>query len=177
VLTGGVSGIAMAMGVTFISLQGFEMVSAIAGEIKDPQRTIPRAIFLSLAISFAVYMPLFFLVATAGVDGGHVMALAEASPETVVAAAAGEWLGAVGYWVIVVAITLATLSALQANLLTASRISFAMAHDHTLLGHGARASDLAAGSGKQDLHAPRIFAYRALRFADGRSLACRNACQ
>ena len=32
----------------------------------------------------------------------------------------------------VVAIALATLSALQANLLTASRIAFAMAHDHTL---------------------------------------------
>jgi APA family basic amino acid/polyamine antiporter len=130
---GGVTGIVMAMGVTFISLQGFEMVSAIAGEIKDPQRSIPKAIFLSLAISFAVYMPLFFLVPTSGVDnGGHIMKIAEANPDTVVAIAAEQYLGAAGYWVIVVSIILATLSALQANLLTASRIAFAMAHDHTL---------------------------------------------
>jgi amino acid transporter len=131
--SGGLSGVVMAMGVTFISLQGFEMVSAIAGEVKDPRKTVPRAIFLSLGISFAVYMPLIFLVATSGVDdGAHIIQVAEANPDTVVAVAASEYLGAAGYWVIVIAIILATLSALQANLLTASRIAFAMAHDHTL---------------------------------------------
>ena len=131
--SGGISGLVAAMGVMFISLQGFEMVAAIAGEVKDPQRSIPRAVFGSLAISFAVYMPLVFLVATAGVDdGNHVMALAAKSPETVTAHAVSEFLGSAGYWVMVTLIAIATLSAIQSNLLTASRIAFAMAHDHTL---------------------------------------------
>ncbi len=131
--SGGIGGVVTAMGVMFISLQGFEMISAIAGEIREPKRTIPRAIFISLAISIAVYVPLLFLVATAGVDAGeHIAALAKTSPDTVVAVAARRFLGEAGYWLIVVAIILATLSALQANLLTASRVSFAMAHDHTL---------------------------------------------
>jgi len=131
--SGGASGLIAAMGVTFISLQGFEMVSAIAGEVKEPTKTIPRAIFGSLAISFAIYMPLMFLIPTAGVDGGaHVTALAAANPDTVMAVAAREFLGGFGYWFVVVAIALATLSALQSNLLTASRVAFAMAQDHTL---------------------------------------------
>ena len=131
--SGGLTGLVAAMGVMFISLQGFEMVAAIAGEVRDPERTIPRAVFLSLGISFAVYLPLVFLVATAGVDdGAHVMALAAANPDTVAAVAVSEFLGSAGYWVMVVLIALATLSAVQSNLLTASRIAFAMAHDHTL---------------------------------------------
>ncbi len=130
---GGLSGLIAAMGVMFISLQGFEMVSAIAGEIKEPRRTIPKAIFGSLAISLAIYVPLLFLVATAGVDGGHdVMDLAAGNPDTLVATAARQFLGGPGYWFVIVAIALATLSALQANLLTASRIAYAMAHDHAL---------------------------------------------
>lgn len=130
---GGLTGLAAAMGVTFISLQGFEMVAAIAGEIREPKRTIPRAVFASLAISLAVYIPLLFLMATAGVDdGGDITALARANPDTVGAVAASAFLGPAGFWIIVVAIILATLSALQANLLTASRIGFAMATDHAL---------------------------------------------
>ena len=130
--SGGFDGLILATGLMFISLQGFEMVSAIAGELKDPQRTIPKAIFGSLAISLAIYVPLLFLVATAGVDGGHINELAAANPDTVVAAAARQWMGGPGYWFVVTAIALATLSALQANLLTASRIAYAMAHDHAL---------------------------------------------
>ncbi len=131
--SGGLDGFIAAMGVMFISLQGFEMVSAIAGEIKEPRRTIPKAIFGSLAISLAIYVPLMFLVATAGVDGGpDVMAMSAANPDTVVASAARQFLGPIGYWFVVVAIALATLSALQANLLTASRIAYTMAHDHAL---------------------------------------------
>lgn len=130
--SGGLDGIIAAMGVTFISLQGFEMVSAIGGEIVEPRKNIPRAIFLSLAISFAIYMPLMFLIPTAGVESGSVMTMAASNPDTVMAAAARAFLGEFGYWFVITAIALATLSALQSNLLTASRVAFAMAHDHTL---------------------------------------------
>jgi len=131
--SGGLHGLIAAMGVTFISLQGFEMVAAIAGEVREPRRTIPKAIFGSLAISLAIYLSLMFLVATAGVVGGeHITTLAAAHPDTVVAVAARHFLGGPGYWFVILAIALATLSALQANLLTASRVAYTMARDHTL---------------------------------------------
>jgi basic amino acid/polyamine antiporter, APA family len=131
--TGGLDAIIAAMGLLFISLQGFEMIPAVAGEIKDPKHTIPRAVFLSLAISIAIYVPMLFVVATGGVEPGQSIGqLAQHKPDLVVANAAQRFLGPTGYWMIVVSIVLATLSALQANLLTASRISYAMAGDHTL---------------------------------------------
>jgi amino acid transporter len=131
--SGGLDGLIAATGLTFVSLQGFEMISAIAGEVRDPQKTIPRSIFLSLGISFWIYLPLLILVATAGVGSGEsVVSLAAVNPETVVATAARRFLGEAGYWFVITAVALATLSALQANLLTASRVAHAMAHDHTL---------------------------------------------
>jgi len=131
--SGGFNGLLAAMGVTFISLQGFEMIAAVAGEVKEPRSTIPRAIFLSLGISLAIYLLTMFLVASAGVEpGSKITELAAANPDTVMAVAARRFLGEAGYWLIVVSIILATLSALQANLLTASRVAFAMASDHTL---------------------------------------------
>jgi basic amino acid/polyamine antiporter, APA family len=130
---GGVGGIIAAMGVTFIAIQGFEMIAAVAGEIRAPERTIPRAMFLSIIISLAVYVPLLFVVVTAGVEPGkHITVLAAQSPDTVVAVAVRRFLGETGYWIVVVAVILATLSALHANLLTASRVAHAMARDHTL---------------------------------------------
>jgi basic amino acid/polyamine antiporter, APA family len=131
--TGGVGGILSAMGLLFISLQGFEMISAVAGEIREPQKTIPRSIFLSLGISLAIYVPMMIVVAMGGVDpGGHISDIAAKTPDTVIAVAARRFLGEPGYWLIVIAIILATLSALRANLLTSSRIALAMAKDRTL---------------------------------------------
>jgi APA family basic amino acid/polyamine antiporter len=132
-LVGGAGGLLAAMGFTFISIQGFEMIAAIAGEIRDPGRTIPRAMFLSLAIALAIYVPLLFVIATAGVESGqHISELARTHPDTVVAEAVRHYLGEPGYWMVVVAIVLATLSALHANLLTASRVALAMATDRAL---------------------------------------------
>ncbi len=132
-LEGGMGGLIAAMGFTFISIQGFEMISAIAGEIRDPRRTIPRAMFLSLAISLAIYLPLLFVIATAGVEPGqHIADLARQHPDTVAAIAVRRFLGEPGYWIVVIAIVLATLSALHANLLTASRVALAMSSDRAL---------------------------------------------
>ena len=73
--TGGAGGVLAAMGGTFIALQGFDLVAAVAGEVKDPARTIPRAMLLSLGAALLVYLPLLFVVSTVGNPGGDVAAL------------------------------------------------------------------------------------------------------
>jgi basic amino acid/polyamine antiporter, APA family len=131
--TGGFGGIAKSMGITFIAIQGFEMIAAIAGEVREPRRTLPRAMFLSILISLAVYLPLLFVIATAGIEAGtDVTTVAAANPETLSPDAVRRFLGEPGYWIIVVGVILGTVTAVQANLLTASRIALAMAGDHTL---------------------------------------------
>ena len=136
---GGAGGLLTAMGYTFIALQGFDLIAAVGGEIKDPGRTIPRAMLLSLLAALVIYLPFLFIVATVGTEPGmSITELSTANPATVVAVAANNYLGPFGYWMVIVAALLSMLSALQANLFAASRISFAMARDKALpstLGH------------------------------------------
>ncbi len=129
----GSAGLFQAMGFTFIALQGFDLIAAVAGEIKDPARNIPRAMLLSLAIALAIYLPLLFLVSAAGVGPGEsITEMSRKDPEGVIAVAARHFLGDFGYWLVAIAGVLAMLSALHANLFAASRVAYAMAKDRTL---------------------------------------------
>ena len=133
VAPGGVVGVVQAMGVLFIAFQGFAIVPALAGDVRDPARTLPRASLTAVAVATILYLPLFLATATAGLpEGVALVEFARASDATMVAEAAAGYLGDVGYvWVAVVAI-LATLTALEANLLGASRLARTMARDRTL---------------------------------------------
>lgn len=129
----GTRGLFEAMGYTFIALQGFDLIAAVAGEVRDPGRTLPRAMLLSLGAALLIYLPLLFVIATVGVPpGGSVAAASAARPEAMMAEAARQFLGAAGFWLVIVAAVLSMLSALHANLLAASRVALAMAQDRTL---------------------------------------------
>lgn len=128
----GGQGMVQAMGYTFIALQGFDLIAAVGGEVKRPERNIPRAMILSLATALVIYLPLLVLVVVVGFPGGSVAAAAARDPETLIALAARNFLGPTGYWLVVVAGLLSMLSALQANLLAASRFARTMATDRTL---------------------------------------------
>lgn len=130
---GGLFGILQTMGFTFITLQGFDLIPAVASEIKNPQRNIPLAIFVSLSMALAIYLPFLFIISTAGVPAGQsIISLARANPETLVAISVSNFLGPIGYWIVIIAAILSMLSALYANMLAASRIALAMSADRTL---------------------------------------------
>ena len=57
----GITGIALAMGLTFIAFEGYEIISQAGDEIKNPKRNIPRAILLSLAIVVTLYVVFTFV--------------------------------------------------------------------------------------------------------------------
>ena len=129
----GATGLLTAMGFTFIALQGFDLIATVGGEVKEPERNIPRAMLSSLGIALCVYIPLLFLVSTVGVaPGSSISRMSAENPATVMADAAYNFAGAIGYWLVIVAAILSTLSALSANVLAASRISLRMAGDRTL---------------------------------------------
>ena len=134
--SGGFSGLIAAMGYTFIALQGFDLIGSAAGEIKNPERTIPKAMMGTLAVGLAIYLPLLFFMSTVGVpEGESITEMSRENPETVLAVAAQNYLGAFGFWLVLVAGIFSMLSALQANLFAASRISLSMAKDRTLNHH------------------------------------------
>jgi amino acid permease len=95
---------------------------AVAGEIREPERNIPRAMLTSLGIALLIYLPLLLVISTAGVAPGESIADAvKDKPEAIIAVAAKQFLGSFGYWLVIVAAILSMLSALQANLFAASR--------------------------------------------------------
>ncbi|MDE2945327.1 MAG: amino acid permease [Gemmatimonadota bacterium] len=125
-------GLLQAMGYTFIALQGFDLIAAVGGEVRDSRRTVPRAMYLSLGIALVVYIPLLVIVATVGAPPEGIQAAARANTEGLVAEAAERFMGPAGYWFVIGAGLLSMLSALQANLFGASRVAFSMARDRTL---------------------------------------------
>ena len=132
-LPAGTSGLLLAMGTTFIALQGFDLIAAVAGEVRDPDRTLPRAIVGSLSIAIALYLPLLFVVVTVGVEPGQTIRSASLQgPGTAFARAVETFLGTPGFWLVVGAALLSMLSALRANLLAASRIALTMGRDRSL---------------------------------------------
>ena len=131
--THGAAGLAGAMGLTFIALQGFDAIATVAGEVREPRRVLPRAILGSLAIALAIYIPLLLLVSVLGVnEGGSIATLASEDPETVIAVAVANFLGPTGWWIVMVAAVLSMLSALEANLRAASQVVLSMGRDRTL---------------------------------------------
>ncbi len=130
---GGLSGLVQAMGFTFIALQGFDLIAAAAGEIRDPGKTIPRAMLLSLGIALLVYVPLLFVLIAVGFpSSAALMEVSRTQPEAIVALGARHYLGSFGYWLVLVAGVLSMLSALQANIMAAARVAAAMSRDRTL---------------------------------------------
>lgn len=125
-------GLLQAMGYTFIALQGFDLIAAVGGEVRDSERTVPRAMYLSLGIALVVYIPLLIVVSTVGAPPEGIQAAAQARPEGLVAEAAERFMGPAGYWLVIGAGLLSMLSALHANVFGASRVAFSMARDRTL---------------------------------------------
>ena len=129
----GVNGLLIAMGYTFIAMHGFDLISAVGGEIKNPEKNIPRSMLLSLGISIILYIPLLFVIATVGVDKGQtITSMGSRYLEEVVAVGAKNYMGNFGYWLVLVAGILSMLSALNANIFGASRVAYKMAVDRTL---------------------------------------------
>ncbi len=129
----GILGLIQAMGYTFIALQGFDLIAAIGGEVRQPEKTIPRAMLVSLLIALAIYIPLLFFIATVGIKPGQsILMLSSENPAEIVAIAAQNYLGRFGYWLVIFAGIFSMLSALYANLLASSRFAFTMARDRTL---------------------------------------------
>jgi APA family basic amino acid/polyamine antiporter len=122
-VTGGhVGGVLQAAGLLFFAFAGYARVTTLGEEIRDPARTIPRAIRLALLLTLAVYvMVAVTLLAVLGTD----LATSKAPLADAVHAAGADWLEpAVRAGAVV-----AALGSLLSLILGVSRTSLAMARD------------------------------------------------
>jgi amino acid transporter/nucleotide-binding universal stress UspA family protein len=133
-LPNGFTGILAAMGLTFIAFEGYDLIATVSEEVKDPKRTIPRAILLSLGITMVVYLSVVFvsLAAVPPAEGLPTWKLLGKYGETGIIRAAEGFMPTFGIFLILVGGLFATLSALNATILASSRVAFSMGRDWML---------------------------------------------
>jgi amino acid transporter/nucleotide-binding universal stress UspA family protein len=156
-LPNGFGGVFIAMGITFIAFEGYEIIVQAGEEVKDPQETLPKSIFYAMAAVVTIYMLVaLVLIGTVEVTptllqaaeeatGGHTTGLPPISTIENPAnwqvlgrlgelglAIAAEQIIPYGTLIILVAGIFSTLSALNATTYSSTRVSFAMGRDRVL---------------------------------------------
>lgn len=158
--TNGLGGVFLAMGLTFIAFEGYEIIAQSGEEVVNPKRNIPRAIFLSIAIVVVIYLLVGFAALTAvtpednrptwmflggtecselpGACPPDYEPLAEGAstielePELAIINAAESFMGSWGSILLLVGGLMSAMSALNATIYSSSRVSFAMGRDRAL---------------------------------------------
>ena len=124
--SGSAYGVLQAAGLLFFAFAGYARIATLGEEVRDPERTIPRAIVVALAITVGVYTVVAVtLVAVLGVDG---LAAAEAPVAAAVAAGSWAWAEPVAR----VGASMAALGALLALVAGVGRTTLAMAREGDL---------------------------------------------
>lgn len=121
-----VSGVLQAAGLLFFAFAGYARIATLGEEVRDPARTIPRAIPLALGITLLVYAVV--AVAALLVLGPRGLAEANAPLSVMVRTAGADWLEPV----VRVGAVVAALGSLLALILGVSRTTMAMARDRHL---------------------------------------------
>ncbi len=120
------TGVLQAAGLLFFAFAGYARIATLGEEVRDPARTIPRAIPLALAITLVVYAAV--AVAALSVLGPGRLAEATAPLSELAHATGHGWLEPA----VRVAAAVAALGSLLALILGVSRTTLAMARDRHL---------------------------------------------
>ncbi len=125
-LAAGPYGLLQSAGLLFFAFAGYARIATLGEEVRDPEKTIPRAIIIALAITILIYAVVAVtLLGTLGAD-----ALAGSRAPLRDAATAGGWLWAAP--IVSVGAALAALGALLALIAGVGRTSLAMAREADL---------------------------------------------
>ena len=112
-----------AAGIVIFAFSGIEGATVPSGEVRNPARTVPRAILLALGTATLLYLAIQYVAL--GIMG---LELANTG-RTPLAAAAGVALGPVARTVMIVAAVVSMFGYLSANVLSEPRGLFAMSRD------------------------------------------------
>ncbi|MEU4566444.1 APC family permease [Micromonospora sp. NPDC023956] len=125
---GSARGVLTAAGLLFFAFAGYARIATLGEEVRDPERTIPRAVPLALGIVLAIY--LILAVVTVGVLGADALASSAAPLVDVVTAAGLPGLA----WVVRAGATVAVVGVLLSLVAGVGRTTLAMARRRDLPG-------------------------------------------
>jgi APA family basic amino acid/polyamine antiporter len=122
----GIPGVLAATVLVFFSYIGFDNISNLSEETKEPEKTIPKALLASLALSTVLYV-LVGLASVSLVPWSHL-----AASEAPLALAVSSVLGQSGSDILTVAALLTTLNTVLVLLLVSSRIIYGLSREGAL---------------------------------------------
>ncbi len=112
--------------ILIFAFMGVESALTPSGEVKDPARTVPRAIFLALVLTTLIYIAL--QVVAQGILGAELATNTKAP----LAEAARRVLGRGGETLVLVGAAISTLGYVAGDMLAAPRMPYALARDGLL---------------------------------------------
>ena len=157
----GMAGILVAMSLTFIAFEGYDLIATVSEEVKEPTKNIPKATFIALWTAVIIYL-LIILVSVGAVLPSKFavfgltfdqlpLGLGIEAPldpndpeintaweilgiykETGIVRAAENFMPRFGVALIVFGGLFSTMSALNATVLASSRVSFSMGRERML---------------------------------------------
>jgi basic amino acid/polyamine antiporter, APA family len=123
----GIVGLLSAAALSFFAFTGFEDTVKLAEETKNPETTIPKALFISGGIVTLLYLSIT-IAAVSAVDPNEL-----ASSESPLAAVAEKRFGHTGAIILGIIALFSTANSLLSNMLGASRVIYNMGKDSTKL--------------------------------------------
>jgi basic amino acid/polyamine antiporter, APA family len=107
----------------FWGYDGWNNITFVAGEIKDPQRNIPKSLLIGLLSCIAIYV----LITLAYL---YVLPIDKAAQSAMVGSDAAQVvMGSVGGGIIALMVIISTFGTTNGNILATARVSFAMAQE------------------------------------------------
>jgi amino acid transporter len=114
--------IVSSVALTFFAFLGFGVITFTAKDLADPEKQLPKAVYLALGIATVVYVAV-----AVGVFGTLTVDEVISSGGTALAVAAEPVLGAAGYWMMTVTALFATAGATNSGLFPATGLGDEMA--------------------------------------------------
>jgi amino acid transporter len=108
--------------VTFFAYEGFRIVTNAAEDMREPARTLPRAIMTAIALVMVLYVAL-----SVSVFGNLPPVDVVAAKDFALAQAARPILGQLGFTVVAIAALFATASAINASLYAVTNVTYQLA--------------------------------------------------
>ncbi|HMT10356.1 MAG TPA: APC family permease [Ignavibacteria bacterium] len=114
-------------GVLFIGYEGFGLITNAAGNMDNPTKSLPKALYLAVFIVILIY-----LAVSITVSGNLTTGQISAARDFALAEAAKPFLGMFGFKLIAVAALFSTASAINATLFGAANVSYMVAKEGQL---------------------------------------------
>jgi len=114
-------------GMVFLAYQGFGLITNTAEDMENPEKTLPRALYLSVVLVIFIYVAV-----SLAVIGNLSVPGIESAKEYAIAAAAKPFLGNLGFKIMAFAALFSTSSAINASLYGGANISYVLAKEGRL---------------------------------------------